>query len=385
MLRKASCFARDWLPWRGRRVPDNSLELVYTDISGEVAPAVCLPPATHKERQVKAASFTQTGPPEVIQWGDLPTPEPKSHEILIRVKAVSVNPIDTYIRAGVIPAALPMPYIVGCDFAGTVEAVGGSVGNCRVGQRVWGSNQGLFGRQGSFAELICVDTRWCYETPKNQTDTEAAAGALVGITAHLGLFHHGGLRQGEVVFVNGGTGGVGSAVVQLAKSAGAFVVTTAGSEEKLAHAKELGADVALNYKSANLDDELRAALESRNLEGVDLWFETQREPTLERTISLMRKRGRIIVMAGRDAQPSFPLGAFYTNDLRIIGFAMFNASPEEQRAAAMQLNQSYEAGGWKPQIGKVLPLSEAAAAHRLQEENTLQGAGNLSGKIVLTA
>ena len=86
---------------------------------------------------MKAASFTQTGPPEVIKWVDLPTPEPKPHEILVRVKAVSVNPIDTYIRAGVIPTALPMPYIVGCDFAGTVEAVGGSVGNCRVGQQVY--------------------------------------------------------------------------------------------------------------------------------------------------------------------------------------------------------------------------------------------------------
>ena len=79
---------------------------------------------------MKAASFTQTGPPEVIQWGDLPTPEPKSHEILIRVKAVSVNPIDTYIRSGIIPAELPMPYIVGCDFAGTVEAVRQLRGEC---------------------------------------------------------------------------------------------------------------------------------------------------------------------------------------------------------------------------------------------------------------
>lgn len=333
---------------------------------------------------MKAAAIYETGPSDVIQYTDMAIPEPKPTELLIRVGAVAVNPIDTYIRGGVIPMPIQFPYVIGCDFAGTVERIGENVKAFNVGDRVWGSNQGLFGRQGSFAEYITVDSQWCYATPTDETDAEAAAGALVGITAHLGLFLHAGLKGGELVFVNGGTGGVGSAVVQLAKSIGAKVVTTAGSDDKREKARQLGADLALDYKSPSFEDDIRKFLQSEgDGKGFHVWFETQRQPTLERTIGLMRQRGRIILMAGRDARPEFPLGKFYTNDLRIIGFAMFNASPDEQRDAGRHLGQMYDAGNWKPQIGKTLPLSEAAAAHKLQEENTLQGAGTLEGKIVL--
>lgn len=334
---------------------------------------------------MKAAAITQTGPPEVIQYTDIPIPEPQPNELLIRVGAVAVNPIDTYIRSGTIVAPLQFPYVVGCDFAGTVERIGDAVGTFSVGDRVWGSNQGLFGRQGSFAEYITVDSQWCYATPTDESDVEAAAGALVGITAHLGLFLHAGLKGGETIFVNGGAGGVGSAVVQLAKSVGARVVTTAGSEEKRDHARRLGADLALDYGSASLEDDLRKFLQTEgDGKGFHVWFETQRQPNLERIVALMRQRGRIILMAGRDARPEFPLGKFYTNDLRLFGFAMFNATVEEQRESGRHLGQLYDAGNWKPQIGRTLPLSEAAAAHRLQEENTLHGAGTLSGKVVLT-
>jgi NADPH2:quinone reductase len=136
-----------------------------------------------------------------------------------------------------------------------------------------------------------------------------------------------------------------------------------------------------DYRAPDLDDQIRRATGTRG--GIDLWWETQREPTLERTIGLMKRRGRIILMAGRTAKPTFPLGAFYVNDLRMIGFAMFNGSPEEQRAAAERMNRWAAERKWFPVIGQTLPLSEAAAAHRLQEENTLKGAGTLSGKIVV--
>ena len=253
-----------------------------------------------------------------------------------------------------------------------------------VGDRVWGSNQGLFGRQGTAAEYVAVDQHWCYSTPADMTDAQAAAGALVGITAHLGLFLHAGLQGGELVFVNGGTGGVGSAVVQLAKSVGATVACTAGTPEKRQHARSLGADAAFDYRSESLTDDLKTfAATHGDGRGFQVWFETQRQPNLERTIGLMRPRGRIILMAGRDARPDFPLGKFYTTDLRILGFAMFNATPDEQSECGRHLGQLYGAGLWKPQIGATLPLSETAAAHRMQEENTLQGKGKLTGKIVL--
>lgn len=164
---------------------------------------------------MKAVFLNSTGAPDVLQYRDLPRPTPAPGQVLVRTAAVSVNPIDTYIRSGNVKFSLPSPWIVGCDLAGTVEAVGDGCQWLRPGMRVWGSNQGLFGRQGTFAEYSAVDERWLYELPDGVSFEAAAAGALVGITAHLGLFFHGQLSSGDVVFVPGGTGGVGSAVVQL--------------------------------------------------------------------------------------------------------------------------------------------------------------------------
>jgi len=332
---------------------------------------------------MQAAYIDQTGDPSVIQFGELPTPEPGPTEVLVKVNAVSVNPIDTYIRAGIVGMATKFPYILGCDLAGVVEQCGAAVTRLKTGDRVWGSNQSLFGRAGTFAEFAAVDEKWLYPTPKDQTDASAAAGALVGLTAHLGLFLNAGLRSGEVVFVNGGAGGVGSAVIQLAKAAGAHVITTAGRAETLATCRQLGADLALDYHAPNLDDAIREF--AKPLGGINVWFETQREPTLDRTVGLMAKRGRIVLMAGRTARPEFPVGPFYVNDLRMFGFAMFNASPEEQATSAAALNQFFQQDRWKPQIGLQLPLSESRKAHEIQEANTLGKAGTLSGKIVLLA
>jgi NADPH2:quinone reductase len=331
---------------------------------------------------MKAAFITETGEPGVIQFGDHPTPQPAAGEVLVKVGAVAVNPIDTYIRSGAVALPIEFPYIIGCDLAGTIEAVGADVKRFKVGDRVWGSNQSLFGRTGTFAEYAAVGEDWLYPTPDVMSDDVAAAGALVGITAQLGLFLHGDLTSGETVFINGGTGGVGAAVVQLAKAAGAKVIATVGSDEKKTLCESWGADCVVNYRDENLDDQIRDFAEANG--GLHVWFETQREPTPGRTVGLMSQRGRIIFMAGRTARPEFPVGPFYVKDLRLHGFAMFNATADEQRASAEAINELATKGGWNPQIGKTFPLAEAAAAHQLQEDNTLGGSGTLTGKIVLT-
>jgi NADPH2:quinone reductase len=329
---------------------------------------------------MKAAYIETTGGPEVIQYGELPTPVPKEGEVLVKVAAVAVNPIDTYIRAGAVAMPLPKPFIIGCDLAGTVEQVGPNVKRFKRGDRVWGSNQGLMGRQGTFAEYAAVHEHWLYPTPENVADPQAAAVALVGITAHLGLFRCASLKGGEVVFVNGGTGGVGSMVVQMAKAVSAKVITTVGSKEKVEQCRRWGADSVLNYKT----DDLAARIKEFTKEqGVNVWYETQREPDYDRMIELTAKRGRMIVMAGRQARPAFPHGPFYTKDLSLFGYAMFNASPDEQRRAADDINRFLAEKKLDVPIGKVFKLSDAAGAHRLQEENTLQKAGTLMGKIVL--
>ncbi len=330
---------------------------------------------------MKAAYYTETGGPEVIRHGDVPTPTPGPGEVLVKVAAAALNPIDTYIRAGAVAVPLPKPFIPGCDLAGTVEACGPGVKGYRPGVRVWGSNQGLQGRQGTFAEYASVAEEWLYPIPSGVSETDAAAVALVGITAHLGLFRCAQLRAGETVFVNGGTGGVGSMVVQTAKAVGAKVVTTVGSPEKAELCRDWGADLVLNYKT---DDVAQGVRDFTGGQGVQVWYETQREPDFVRTVELLAKRGRMVVMAGRQAQPVFPVGPFYVKDCSLFGFAMFNATPAEQRRCAEDINRWMEEKGLRAPVGRVFPLSQAAEAHRLQEANTLHKAGSLTGKILVT-
>jgi len=329
---------------------------------------------------VKAAYIQEQGPAETIVYGDLPRPEPREAEVLVRVGAVAVNPIDTYIRGGMIKAELPRPFIVGCDLAGTVEAVGPGAKRFKPGDRVWGSNQGLMGRQGTFAEYAAVDEKWLYPTPANITDQQAAANALVAITGQLGLVRCAKLQAGETLFINGGTGGVGSTVVQMAKALGATVITTAGTPEKVAAALALGADHAIDYRAADVPAEIKRLAP----QGVNVYWESLRDPSFEQIVPLLAFRGRLIVMAGREAKPVFPVGPFYVKDCSLFGFAMFNATPDEQRAAADDINRWLTEGKLRPRIDRVLPLSETAAAHKLQEESTIHKSCALAGKLVLT-
>ena len=330
---------------------------------------------------MKAAYIESTGGPDAIRYGDLPTPTPKQGEALVRVGAVALNPVDLYIRAGTIPMPLTFPFVIGCDLAGTVEAVGPGVRRFKAGDRVWGSNQGLLGRQGTFAEYAAVHEDWLYPTPAGVSDVQAAAAALVGITAHLGLFRDAKLRPGEIAFVNGGTGGVGSMVVQMTKAVGAEVIATVGSSEKADLCRTWGADAVFNYKTQDVDAGVRQYTKNK---GVNVWYETQREPDFERTVELLAPRGRMVIMAGRTARPVFPVGPFYVKGLSLYGFAMFNATPDEQRVCAEDVNRWLAEGKLRPPIGRTFPLAEAAAAHRFEEENTLHKAGTLVGKVVLT-
>lgn len=328
---------------------------------------------------MKAAYINQTGPPENIIYGDLPNPQPGPTECLIKTTAVDVNPIDTYIRSGAIKAEMTFPYIIGRDLAGVVEKVGAQVRSLKPGERVWVTGQGIEQRQGTFAEYVAVDEKWIHRTPPQVKDEDIVAISLVGITAHLGLVRNVHLKAGETLFVNGGSGGVGSSVVQMAKILGAKVITTAGTDEKVRACQQLGADLAINYKTSDANEQVRKFAPK----GVNVWWETLREPDFEKTIPLLAMRGRMVIMAGREAKPVFPVGPFYVKDCSLHGFAMFNASAEEQAAAADDIGKWMAAGKLKARIDRILPLSTSAEAHRLQEESTIKKSGELSGKIVL--
>ena len=166
----------------------------------------------------------------------------------------------------------------------------------------------------------------------------------------------------------------------MAKAVGAKVITTVGSAEKADLAREFGADTVVNYKTEDVSAAVKAATGGR---GVDIWYEPLPPSDFERTIDLMAPRGRIVVMAGRQAKPVFPNGPFYVKGLSLFGFVMFAMTPDEQRICAEAMNRWMADGKLKAMIGRVFPFSQAVAAHKLQEENTLGKAGTLSGKIVL--
>ncbi len=328
---------------------------------------------------MKAAYILATGPAENIEIGELPKPEPGAGQVRVRVEAVSVNPIDTYVRSGIVPMNLPSPYIVGCDMAGVVETVGSDVKGIREGDRVWCTNQGLLGRQGTFAEYVVIDASWLYALPDGVQTATAAACALTGVTAHIGLFREAKLRAGETVLVIGGTGGVGSMVVQMAKAAGATVIATGGGDEKCQRCRQLGADYAIDYQSESIVDRTKELAPL----GVNVVWETRRVPDFDGAVQVMAERGRMVLMAGRDARPEFPVGPFYVKGCSLHGFAMFKGTPDEMRVAADDINDWLTSGQLKPQIALRLPLDQAAEAHRLQEQSTIDGSCALAGKIVL--
>jgi len=167
--------------------------------------------------------------------------------------------------------------------------------------------------------------------------------------------------------------------VQIAKAMGARVITTAGSAEKVQLCRDLGADAGINYK----EEDVAARVKEFAPGGVNVWWETIREPNFDLTIPLLAPRGRMILMAGREARPPFPVGPFYTKDCSVLGFAVLNATADEQRPAADAIGRWIADGQIKPLIDRVMPLDQAAEAHRLQEQSTIHKSGALAGKIVI--
>jgi len=324
---------------------------------------------------MKAAFIETPGPPESIRYGDLEEPMPRNDQVLVKVVAVTVNPIDTYIRSGAYPIPLPRPFIIGRDLVAIVEAVGRGVTRFAPGQRVWCNNQGYGGRQGTFAEFVAVDEGLLYPLPDGVNEHEAVAVVHSALTACIGLVREAAIQAGETLLINGGSGNVGSAALQVAHYFGARVIVTAGSTEKIRRCLELGADRAVNYKT----EDVAAAIRDFAPQGVDVYWDTTREPDFERSVPLLKHRGRIILMAGLNAHPPFPVGAFYTKDCSMHGFAITNATPEELRDVADQINRLLAAGALKAKVDRVMPLAEAAMAHRLFEEHQAE----LNGKIVL--
>ncbi|MFC8292157.1 NADP-dependent oxidoreductase [Streptomyces sp. NPDC057242] len=305
---------------------------------------------------MRAVVVERWGGPENLVERDVERPGPGLNEVLVRVHAAGVNPVDWKTRAsgaligwGAVPA-------VGWDVSGTVEAVGPGVGHLRPGDEVFGMP--LFPRQaGAYAEYVVAPARHLAPKPASLTHVEAAALPLAGLTAWQALVDAADVRPGERVLVHAAAGGVGHLAVQIAKARGAHVIGTA-SAAKHALVRELGADEVVDYREVRFEDVLR---------DVDVVLDGIGGETAERSLKVLRPGGRLITLPGPDDVPAAPEG------VRAVWVLV-----EPDHLGLRELAALVERGELRPVADTVLPLAEAAKAHAIGEE------GRTTGKIVLT-
>ncbi|MEM9924138.1 MAG: zinc-dependent alcohol dehydrogenase family protein [Cyanobacteria bacterium P01_D01_bin.50] len=337
---------------------------------------------------MKAVLMTAPGSPEVLQLQEIPNPlPPQNTELLVRLKAAGVNPIDTKLRKRGTFYADKMPAILGCDGAGVVEAVGTEVKRFRVGDEVYFCNGGIgvseampkASRQGNYAEFTTVEERFVAHKPQSVSFIEAAAAPLVLITAWEALYERGRLEPGEKVLIHAGAGGVGHVAIQLAKLKGADVCTTISSQEKADFVKHLGADYAINYQQV---DFAKAVLDWTNGEGVDLAFDTVGGETFEKTFPAIRIYGDIVTILQPSDKTNWKIAR--QRNLRIglelMLTPMMQGMVEAQAHHGEILSECaklMDEGKLKICVNRTFGLSEVAKAHELLE------AGSMMGKLVI--
>ncbi|BAY17485.1 alcohol dehydrogenase [Anabaenopsis circularis NIES-21] len=330
---------------------------------------------------MKAVLMTAAGSPEVLQLQEVLAPSiPLDNtQLLVRLVAAGINPIDTKLRKRGTFYPDKMPAILGCDGAGVVEAVGAGVQKFRPGDAVYFCYGGLGGHQGNYAEYTIVDERFVARKPASVSFAEAAAAPLVLITAWEALYERGRLEPGEKVLIHAGAGGVGHVAIQLAKLKNATVATTVSSQEKANFVTQLGADYPIFYKQT---DFVQATLDWTNGEGVDLAFDTVGGETFQNTFPAVRVYGDIVTILEPDANTVWKIAR--NRNLRIglelMLTPMLLGMDESLQHHAEILEQSgswMEEGKLKIQVNHQFSLKDAPKAHELIET------GAIAGKIVL--
>lgn len=320
---------------------------------------------------MKAIRVHEFGAPEVMRFEDTPDPKPGAGEVLVRVKAAGVNPVDTYIRSGAYAIKPALPYTPGSDAAGIVEAVGSGVNKLAAGARVY-----LHGTlSGAYAELVLSKESQVWPLPAPASFEQGAAMGVPYATAYRALFQRAHARPGETVLVHGASGGVGVAGTQLAHAAGLTVIGTAGTERGLQLVKEQGAHHALNHRSAGYLDELMSLTGGR---GVDVVLEMLANVNLDKDLNVLAKYGRVVVIGNRGTVEINPRSAM-SRDADILGMVLFNASEQELNGIHEALVRGLESRSLRPVVGQKIPLAEAAHAHYAVMEF------GAHGKVVLTA
>ncbi|PLT32784.1 zinc-dependent alcohol dehydrogenase family protein [Bacillus sp. V5-8f] len=328
---------------------------------------------------MKAQIIQSFGEPSVFELQEISKPEIKPGHVLIHVKATSVNPIDTKVRSGAVPAVAPeFPAVIHGDVAGIVEEVGEGVTEFKPGDEVFGCAGGFRGTGGALAEFMLADARLLAPKPEKLTMEEAAALPLVSITAWEALFERAKLKAGQDILVHAATGGVGHVAVQLAKWAGANVYTTASSLEKLEIATRLGADKAINYREETVQEYVE---KYTNGKGFEIVFDTVGGENLNRSFEAAAVHGTVLAIAARSTHDLSPLHA---KGLSLhVTFMLLRIINEGERKLhgeiLRKVSQVVEEGKLRPLIDStVFTFDEASEAHKYLES------GKAVGKIVLS-
>src|SRR5882724_5977735 len=340
---------------------------------------------------MKAISFSQHGGPDVLQLGEVPNPQIKANEVLVEVRACALNHLDVWVRNGLPGIKIPLPHILGCDVAGVVREVGelvtwvapgdevmlqpgvscGHCAECLAGRDNLCEEYDIIGyrRDGGYAELVAAPGVSVIPKPSSLSWEQAAALPLVTLTAWHMLVTRANLQPGETVLIHAAGSGAGSLGIQVAKLRGARVIATAGSDEKLAKGRELGADETINYTAEDWPKEVKRLTDRK---GVDIVFEHTGAATWQGSISSLKNNGRLVTCGATSGfEGQTDIRQVFYRHLTILGSFMGS------KAELLEAMKFIEQGRIRAVVDRALPLADARRAHELLESRAQ------FGKIVL--
>jgi NADPH2:quinone reductase len=304
---------------------------------------------------MKAIQVSDFGGPEKLQVRDLPDPQPGPGQLVVRIRAAGVNPVEVYVRTGTYPMKPPLPYTPGADGAGEVLRVGSGVARFKTGDRVYTAGT----LSGTYAEqALCTETQ-VYRLPAKASFAQGAALGVPYGTAYRALFGKAHAQPGETVLVHGGSGGVGTAAVQLARSRGLTVIGTAGTDRGRELVRENGAHYALDHHAADFAEQISKVTGGA---GVNIILEMLANQNLAKDLQMLSKFGRVVVIGNRGTIEINPREAM-GRDATIMGMTLFNVSPPELASIHAALGAALESGAIHPVIGQEISLAEAPRAH----------------------
>jgi NADPH:quinone reductase len=318
---------------------------------------------------MKAIRVNEFGGPDVLRLEEVATPRPAPGQVLLRMHAIGVNPVETYIRAGTYARLPALPYTPGNDGAGVVEQIGDSVTEFKLGDHVYTAGS----LSGTYADFALCRTDQVHRLPENASFAQGAAMGTPYATAYRGLFQRAEAKPGETVLVHGATGGVGTAAVQLARARGLRVFGTAGSDEGRKLVRDQGAHEVFDHRAP---DHFEQIMNATNERGVDVIVELLANVNLGKDLTILAKGGRVAIVGSRGRVEIDPRDTMQ-RDVDLRGMVLPNASPAEMASIHAALVAGLENGTLRPVIGKEFPLAAAVQAHRAVTES-----GAL-GKIVL--